>query len=892
MTDALRVRALRAEHLENPLGLELTKPRFAWQLESGRRGARQSAYDLECASSAELLSQGRADVWASGWVLSNQSVDVEWRGPALSSRQAVHWRVRVRDERDQTSEWSAPGHFEIGLLAAGDWRAHWVAAPLVGAKFTTVPCPFLRKAFTLSKSAKRARLYVTALCLFEAYVNGKRIGDDALAPGWTDYEKRVPYHVYDVTAALRVGENVLGAILGDGWYCGHVAMQGRQLWGDRPRLLAQLEVELEDGSIEHIVSDDQFKYAFGPIVEADLIMGESYDARLELGAWNEPGYDDARFAPAVVLADSGVRRQARCSPPIRATQELLPCAEPRELKTWPESRWVFDFGQNVVGRVRLRVKGAAGTTISLRFAEMLQKNGELYSEALRSAKQTDHYTLSGEGEEVYEPRFTFHGFRYVEVKGYPGKPQQGALTAVVLHSDLEKTGEFTCSEPLLNQLQSNIQWGQRGNFLDVPTDCPQRDERLGWTGDAQVFARTAAFNLNVQTFFAKWARDLGDGQREDGAFPAVAPHTKLFPRDGGPAWADAAMICPYTMYLAYADTRILEEHYEELGRFVAYLEQTSRELVRPILGGVAGWDWGGYGDWLSHNAETPKDLIGTAFFACSAGLLAKIAAVLGRSSDSQSYAALAGRVRAAFVRTFVTSDGLVLGHTQTGYVLALHFDLLPAALRPRALQALVDDIKARGTHLSTGFVGTPYLLHVLAREDQLELAYALLEQKTFPSWLYPVTQGATTIWERWDGWTHDKGFQDAGMNSFNHYAYGAVGSFMYQVVAGIDLDESEPGYRHVILRPRPGGTLTHASAALESPYGRIESAWKRDGAHLSWACTVPPNTRATAYVPATREATVLEGGQPPERQPGVKPLGRDDRAASFELEPGRYEWSV
>ncbi|HEV8248271.1 MAG TPA: glycoside hydrolase family 78 protein [Polyangiaceae bacterium] len=892
MTADLRVYGLRCEHLENPLAIDVKRPRLCWKIESSRRGVRQTAYEVECASSAELLAQGRADVWASGRVPSAQSVDVVWAGPALQSRQHVYWRVRIVDEAERASAWSEPAQFEMGLLGTGDWSAEWIAAPLVGGKYTTVPCPFLRKSFSLPLAVKKARLYVTALGVFEAYLNGQRIGRDELAPGWTDYEKRVPYHVYDVSSLLGAGENVIGALLGDGWYAGHVAMQGRQIWGDRPRFLAQLEIELTDGSVQRIVSDASFKYAFGPLVESDLIMGESYDARLELGGWSERQYDDSRFSLVAVLPDTGARRQARCSPPIRATEELLPTGEASELKSWPESRWVFDFGQNVVGRVRLKVKGAAGTTVRLRFAEMRQSNGELYLEALRSAKQTDYYTLKGDGEEVFEPRFTFHGFRFAELKGYPGKPPRDALTAVVLHSDLEKTGEFSCSEPLLNQLQSNIEWGQRGNFLDVPTDCPQRDERLGWTGDAQVFARTAAFNRNVQGFFSKWARDLADGQSQEGAFPAVAPHTNYFPSDGGPAWADASVICPHTMYLAYGDTRILEEHYERLGRFIDYLERTSQGLVRPILDGGKGWDWGGYGDWLSHNAETPKNLIGTAFFAHSTRLLAKAAAVLGKHEDAAKYSALAERVGAAFVRHFVTPDGLVLGHTQTAYVLSLHFDLLPSELRPKALHALISDIKARGNHLSTGFVGTPYLLHVLAREGELELAYALLEQRTFPSWLYPVTQGATTIWERWDGFTHDKGFQDAGMNSFNHYAYGAVGSFMYQVVAGIDVDEAEPGYRHIVLRPQPGGSLSAARASLESPFGRIESAWRRGEQRFEWQCTVPPNARATAHVPARAEASIFEGGKPAEQQPGIKLVRRQNDAAVYELGSGRYDWLV
>jgi alpha-L-rhamnosidase len=696
----------------------------------------------------------------------------------------------------------------------------------------------------------RARLYATALGVYEPWLNGRRVGDWALIPGWTDYRKRVQYQVYDVTELVRPGPNALGAVLGDGWYCGHVEHHGRQQYGDRPRLLAQLVVDRADGSRQTVATDGTWRTAFGPLLEADLLMGESYDARLDLGDWSAPGYDDGAWAPVTTFPDPGIALSAMPGPPVRPQEMLAPVGEPaRQGNEWTP-RWIYDLGQNLVGRIRLTVSGEAGRTITLRHAETLKPDGTLYTENLRKARQTDHYTLRGGGEEVWEPRFTFHGFRYVEVSGWAGAPPPGLIAGVVLHSDMPQTGTFECSDPLVNQLQRNIAWGQKGNFVDIPTDCPQRDERLGWLGDAQVFVRTAAFNRDVSGFFAKWLRDVADAQAGDGAFPMVAPKTKSSGPDGGPAWADAGLICPWTMFECYGDRGLLAEHYPALQRWMAQQWATSRDGVRVVDG------WPGFGDWLAldgsafWDAATPKDLIGTAFHARAADLMARVAALLDRPDDAGEYRARAALIRQAFAARFVTPEGGLTADTQTGAVLALHFDLLPPPSRPLVADALAANIRARGDHLCTGFVGTPYLAHVLADTGHLDLAYALLLQKTWPSWLYPVTQGATTIWERWDGWTDDQGFQDPAMNSFNHYAYGAIGDWLYAAVAGISFDPGRPGYRHVVLRPRPGGGLSHARAALQSPYGPVVSDWRLEGGRFRWRVEVPPNATATVHPPA------------------------------------------
>ena len=883
----MKVVNLRCEYAENPMGIDISHPRLSWQLESDQQGAKQTAYQIQ--------AKGENFKWDSGKVESDQSIHIPYIGPGLLSRQPITWKVRVWDENGKPTRFSATAQWEMGLLHRADWIAQWIGAPFVGGPRTPTPAPFLRKLFTVGGNVVRARLYITALGVYEASINGRQVGDLELAPGWTDFRKRVRYQVYDVTDLLQSGENVMGVILGDGWYCGNLEWRGRQLYGDRPKLLAQLEIALADeehanASRMFIVSDRSWQTTFGPILESDLLMGESYDARLELSNWSLPSPARGRGAggegcwlPVEVFpAPQGMALTAQNGPAIRKQGEITPVADPNEIKGWPQSQWVFDLGQNMVGRVRLKVKGPAGATLRLRFAEVLNPNGTIYTPNLRTARATDYYTLKGNPDgEIYESRFTFHGFRYVEVSGFAGKPLRDMITGIVLHSDNPLTGSFECSDPLINQLQHNILWGWKGNSLDIPTDCPQRDERLGWTGDAQVFCRSAAFNTNAAGFFTKWLQDLEDAQGPQGQIPPVAPDTDAVKtNDGGPAWADAGIIVPWTMYLTYGDKRLLEERYGMMTRFMDYLEKTSPGYIRvnQIVDewkGVDEWLWGGFGDWLALDGSgkvdggTPKDLIGTAFFAYSARLLSQIAGALGKTADAQKYEQLFQTVRAAFQKRFITPDGLMSSGTQTSYVLALYFDLLPVEIRQRAAIALVRDIQKREKHLSTGFVGTSYLPFALTQLDRTDIAYDLLFQKTWPSWLYAVTQGATTIWERWDGWTHDdgtgrrSGFQDPGMNSFNHYAYGAIGDWLYRVVAGINADWAQPAYKHTIFRPQPpaDNRLTFAKASLHSPYGLVSSEWHIIEKEFTLEVIVPPNTTATVYLPGESEGHQVSSGK-------------------------------
>lgn len=729
-------------------------------------------------------------------------------------------------------------------MASLDSASQWISSSIQGDEKTMAPAPYFRKDIWLDRPLSKATLHITALGLYQAEINGRRVGDRALAPGWMDYSTRVPLQTYDVASLLKPGKNVIGVVLGDGWYCGYVGWGERQGYGAKPELLADLDIVFSDGSSTHVVTDGSWKTATGPILENDLLMGEIYDARKELTGWSEAGYDDSAWTPAQTGPIRNIILDTIDYPGVRQTDEFHP---------QPLGNHRYDMGQNFSGRIRIRVNAPRDTALTFRHAEILNADGSLYTENLRSARATDTYICKGGGEETWEPGFTFHGFRYVEVEGLPAGAEID-ITGLAIQSDAASTGEFSCSNPLLNQLQHNIRWGQSSNFLEAPTDCPQRNERLGWTGDAQVFIRTAAFNRDVQRFFHKWVQDIRDAQKPSGGVPEVIPSVKFFGHDdGGPAWSDAAIICPWTVYLCYGDKEILADHYDSMQRYIQYIStEASIDLIRSHPDSTA---YPGYGDWLALDGSgktegaTPKDLIGTAFLAYDASLMARIATVLGKTEDAEKYTELHSRVVQAFQRRYVTPEGLIASGTQTAYVLALHFDLVPEEVRATTARELVHDIKQREYHIATGFVGTPYILDVLTRERYLDIAYRLLEQETFPSWLFPVKNGATTIWERWDGWTPERGFQDKGMNSFNHYAYGAVGDWMYRNVAGLDLDERDPGYRHIVFQPAPGGTITWAKARLQTPQGPTGISWKIVDGSLEADLTIPENSRGTFVTP-------------------------------------------
>lgn len=877
----LQVYDLRCEYMRCPLGTDERKPRFGWKIDSAARGAAQSAYRLQVAADEGFERL----LWDSGKVASDRSAHVTYEGPPLLSRTRYNYRVTVWDRQDTASAPSPSAWWETALLTPEEWRADWIAAPLARDDEGNDPSPYLRKRFTLPGAVVSARIYATALGLYRLRVNGQPVGDLQLAPGWTSYSKRLQYQTYDVTTLLREGGNTLGATLGNGWYKGYLAWKdGRELYGDQLALLLQLHVTLADGSEQVIVSDDSWQYTSGPILMSELYHGETYDARLE-----QPDWDAGDWRPVLRLERTKDTLVAQECEPVRQTGELRPVA----LLTTPKGETVLDLGQNMVGWMRFSVEAPAGTEIRLRHAEVLDAEGNFYIGNLRSAKQLVTYICRGEGVETYEPSFTFQGFRYVQVEGWPASAGdlRERFTGCVLHSDLEPTGAFECSDPLLNQLQRNIVWGQKGNFVDVPTDCPQRDERLGWTGDAQVFIRTAAFQMNVASFFKKWLRDLAADQHEDGGVPHVIPYVPEA-RSNSSAWGDAAVICPWTVYLCYGDIRILEDQYASMKAWVEY--------IRAQGEGEYLWNTGAhFGDWLGLDAKensyigaTPRDLIATAFYAYSTELLTRAARALGWTEDARAYGELHAGIVRAFRHEFVTPAGRVASPTQTAYALALMFDLLEERDRPRAARMLAEHIEENGTHLTTGFVGTPYLCLVLSRFGYTGLAYRLVLQQEYPSWLYSVTKGATTIWEHWDGIKPDGSFWSDDMNSYNHYAYGAVGEWLYRVVAGIDLDEGEPGYKRIRIAPQPGEQLTYAQATFASLYGDIGSAWAREAdGRLRLSVTIPANTSAVVVLPGARLDGTSERGKPLRAvADGIREVAETGEGVRVEVGSGVYEF--
>lgn len=882
MDGGLTVGHLRCEYLVDPLGIGTAEPRLSWVLSSDRRGARQSAYRILVASEQAALDGEDPDLWDSGTVASSDTAHIAYAGASLEAYHRCLWRVRAWDERRRPSDWSPIATFEMGHDPE-DWTGQWITlGPPMHVSEDLRPAPHLRREFEVPKAVARARIYATALGLYRLHLNGTPVGDARFTPGWTDYRKRVQYETYDVTDLIRAGSrNAVGVVVADGWYAGRVGIHGPAYYGDWPEALLELRLTYEDGEVEVIVTDTSWRGAFGPYLLADLMWGETYDALSELGAWTQPGYDDGAWEPARPGRGTGGRLVARCAEAVRVIEEL-----PALGRTEPEpGRYVFDLGQNMVGVVRLRVRGPVGTRVTIRHAEMLEADGTPHTANLRWAKATDTYILRGDGEEIYEPAFTFHGFRYVELTGYPGEPHQDAVTGVVLASATPETGSFRCSSELVNRLQQNIRWSQRGNFLEVPTDCPQRDERLGWMGDAQVFVRTACFNADVAAFFTKWMADVTDAQSPAGAFPDVAPlieatgHPTMDLAAGDPAWGDAGVIVPWTIHRWYGDTRILETNLEAMKRWVAWIHEANPDLLWRERTGY------GYGDWVSIDERTPLEVVSTAFFAHSADLVARSALVLGRASEAEEYARLHDRIREAFVAAFVDDDGRVHGDTQTAYVLALRFDLLPDGRRAQAVSHLVARLRERAWRLATGFVGVAHLLPALTDAGRLDVAYRLLEQQARPSWLYPVVNGATTIWERWDGWTHEGGFHDPFMNSFNHYAFGSVGEWLYAVVGGIELDRDRPGWEHVVIRPRPGGSITSAETTYTSIRGPISCAWRRSEDAVDLDVEIPANVTATVHVPAPEEWMVTEGGRPAAEAEGVTPAG-----SAFEVGSGRYRF--
>jgi len=851
----LAISQIRCENYINPLGLDSKIPRFSWILSSDRKGVSQSSYELEVSTDLEFTQV----VWQTGSVQSSQSVLVAYEGSALLSATKYWYRVRVKDNRGQNSQWSSPACFETALLTTGQWDAPFIAS----ADDTDSKASkgwYFKKNVSVSKELVSARMYATALGVYEVFANNKRIGDQIMTPGWTNYHKRLLYQCYDITSSLSSGDNNIIAHLGAGWFKGDLAgrIGKRCVYGDRNAVSLQIHLQYIDGSSEWILTDESWQSSSSCVTYSEIYNGEEYDARLEA---------PKEWGPVSILKKPESLMITAQDGPLVLPQEII---KPLEIIKDSQGRSIIDFGQNLTGYVRFKVKGKSGDRVNLKHAEILSPPGEFYTDNLRSAKQEISYILKGEGTETYQPRFTFQGFRYVLVEEYPGEIVAENFEAVVLHSEMSPRGDFECSHPLLNQLHHNILWGMKGNFFDIPTDCPQRDERLGWTGDAQVFISTACNLMDTSGFFTKWLRDMRSEQLPGGEIPHVIPDVLsdskriddiLESSHSATGWADAMTICPWEIYKQFGDLRILEENYEAMKNWVSYMRDEARNEVI--------WDSGfHFGDWVALDAKegsyfgaTPNDYTATVFYANSVQILIKTSAVLGMKEDEAEFVKLYERIKIAFQKEFFTSSGRLAVNTQTAHVLALYFNLTPPEFIERTVNQLVVLLEAEKDHLLTGFLGTPYLCAALSQNGRLDKAYKLLLQEDYPSWLYQVKQGATTIWEHWDGLKPDGSLWSPDMNSFNHYAYGSVGYWMYTVVAGLSLDEADPGYKTIIFQPRPGGSLTWAKASQKTPYGKASIAWKIEGNVFSCTLEIPVNAKGKIKLPGQDTFTEVDSGE-------------------------------
>ncbi len=1021
---------LRTEYLENPPGIDKPTPHLSWQSDGSERNWKQTAYQVLVASRSELLSPGRADVWDSGKIDSDESVGIAYHGPALESRHRYFWKVRVWEASGQVSESAEPAWWEMGLLHATDWKGKWirwanpddeadreairwvwvggqdatavvpssianfrlrlklsekpraatlmlavrggfvakvnghdvgskrgwgsfdrrdisdelvagmnsievkvtapespewgpnagaktmlaglaalvkitgpdrsilrlatgdqrtkvrweasagstpdgtqhdthngsqswrparVAADLTDKKFgdpgpLPQPAAYLRRTLAISKSVQSARLYVTALGSYRVFLNGIRVGADVLTPGFTDYRKRVLYQVYDVTNLLTNGKNAIGALLGDGWFASGLTWQGIRPFSPPNRFLAQLEVSYSDGTHEMVATDESWKAAASPILRSSIYDGELFDARLEQTGWKRPAFDDSSWKAAVIADSPSIAVSSQIDPPARVVATL----NPTRMVPLPNGAYIFDMGQNMVGWVKLKVKGAAGTRIRLRFAEILNPDQTIYTANLRNAEATDVYVLRGGDEETFAPHFTFHGFRYVEVTGYPGTPTLDAIRGDVVSSvSGDPVAKLETSSALVNRMWSIGIWGQRGNFLSVPTDCPQRDERLGWMGDAEVFWRTGSYNFNIAAFSQKFIQDIVDAQTAEGAFTNVSPDTLPPGGDssvGAPGWGDAGVIVPWTTWLQYGDKAVIEQNWEAMQRWMEFIQSRNPDFLRK--NGVGP----NFADWLAPDERTNKDLLATAYWALIADMMSQMAHAVGKDADARRYEEVVRNIRVAFQRAYIKEDGEVGTGTQTSYVVALYTKMAPAALEPLLVDRLVKDIEARQWHLSTGFLGTPFLLFALADHGRSDVAYRLLMNETYPSWGYMLSKGATTWWERWNG---DTG--DPAMNSYNHYAFGSVIAWVYRYAAGIDTFPDAPGFKHIVIHPHLDTSMTSARAEYDSIYGKIVSDWNAPSERtFSLKVTIPTNTSATVFLPAIPGTKLTVDGSTPE----------------------------
>jgi alpha-L-rhamnosidase len=756
--------------------------------------------------------------------------------------------------------------WEVSAAGTSSWQAAHVVAKLTDKKLgdpgpLPQPAAYLRRTLSLSKSVSSARLYVTALGSYRVFLNGNRVGSDVLTPDFTDYRKRVLYQTYDVTSLLVSGNNVMSALLGDGWYGSGLTWVGMHFFPPPDRFVAQLELNYFDGTRETVATDESWKAAASPILRSDIYGGEVYDARLETAGWEMPSFDDSKWNAAVIADAPAIAVSSQITTPTRVIATL----DPKNVTPVANGAYIFDMDQNMVGWVTLKVKGTAGTKVRLRFAEILNPDGTIYTANLRNADATDVYILRGGDEETFSPHFTFHGFRYVEVTGFPGPPPLDAIKGDVVSSvSGDPVAKLVTSSDLVNQMWSIGIWGQRGNFLSIPTDCPQRDERLGWMGDAGVFWRTGSYNFDIAAFSQKFMQDITDAQNSQGAFTNVSPNTLPSSGDkskepppwsdrvGAPGWGDAGVIVPWTTWMQYGDKAIIEQNWDAMQRWMEFIHSRNPDFLRSK--GVGP----NFADWLAPDPNTNKDLLATAYWALIANQMSQMAHAVGKDADAKRYDDVVQNIRTAFQKAYIKEDGTVGSGTQTSYVVALYTKLAPAALEPALVDKLVKDIEAHNWHLSTGFLGTPFLLFTLVDHGRSDVAYRLLLNDTYPSWGYMLSKGATTWWERWNG---DTG--DPSMNSYNHYAFGSVIAWVYRYAAGIDTTPEFPGFKEIVIHPHLDQRMESARAEYDSIYGKIVSDWKGTPAGpVSLQVTIPANTSAKVFLPIIAGTQITEGGNP------------------------------
>lgn len=844
----MKITDLRCEYMKGLVVTDRKAPLFSWVIESDKKDVVQTAYRIIVSENIEELDGKKGNICPKSFIASDKSTGVQYVGKALKPFTKYYWRVEVRCNNDETAT-SEIASFLTGRLDL-KFPAKWIGKQEKQGKKKNAGAksPYLFKRFTVEKEIKEAFLFATAKGVYDAKVNGKELSRAVLSPGWTDFGKTFYYQGYEITSHLNKGENAIGVSLGDGWYFGNLSAVGRNQYGVYPRMFAAvIIVKYTDGSVEKISTDSSWRVGEGPIRYADLQTGEFYDANLELKEFATVNFDESGFSPVIVrtLKEELTAQKGEL---IEKHEEIIPVSY-----NTIRGKHIFDMGQNMVGRIRLKIKGEAGKKIRIRYGEMLNTDKTLYTANLRSCEATDYYVCKSDEFETWEATFTVHGFRYVEISGMDYIPSLDAVIGVIIHNGLERTGNFECNDGLVNKLYKNAYWGQKGNFLAVPTDCPQRDERLGWTGDSQIFCQSGCYNMYSEAFYEKYIGDVMDAQYINGAFTDIAPYIHWPNQDplvgcGNAAWGDAGVIMPWLMYKNYGNVRILEECYPNIVRYIDLLEKTTVDDIRTPMC---------YGDWLCVGTPVPFPVIDTLYMIYVTELAINIARLVGDEKDALRFEGYAARYRKAFLKLLVKEDGEIDGDTQTGYVLALRFGIAKddPELYAKFANKLIKAMEAADYHLTTGFVGVKELLPVLCEIGRPDIAYRLLNNRSYPSWLYSVVNGATTIWERWNSFTLDEGFADITMNSFNHYSLGSVTEWLYGYVGGIR--EFDPAWSKFVIAPEIA-SLEYANVSFKSPKGVIESCWKRIGKDYEIKITVPANSKATVMLPATENAKVTE----------------------------------